>query len=73
MKTLPIDLIINRDDLPYEISFDDTIFLMTYYNGKEFEKLFKKVIDRAIKDKIGKVDKTGRLIINIDKLYKINE
>ncbi len=73
MNTLPIDLITGRDDLPIEISFDDTIFLMTHYNGKEFEKLFKKVIDRAIKDKVGKIDKTGRLIINIDKLYKINE
>ncbi len=73
MNTLPIDLITGRVDLPIEISFDDTVYLMIHYNRKEFEKLFQKVISRAIKDKAGKTNKGGRLVIDIDKLYKTNE
>ena len=69
MNTLPIDLIVDEEGGPYEISFDDTIFLMTNYNIKEFDRLFKKSINKAIKDKVGKTNKNGRLVIDIKKLY----
>lgn len=63
MKTIPVGLMLNRDDIPFEISCDDAIDLMDVYQNVPMWKCFKRTIKQAIRENVIKPNKNGRYIV----------